>query len=134
MIIEKLNSLCIENGISLTALCKEITGSSGNLPTWKKNNIKPEWLRKICLKFNISSDYLLDLSDDKSSHPNNPYTQEERDMLIRFSRLNNDYKIKAQAYMIDLYEKQMDSLSYMEKTADWMDDLDDEKMTLKEAK
>ena len=102
MIIEKLEALCSQNGTTLTALCKEITGSSGNLPTWKKDKIRPEWLKKICLKFNISSDFLLDLPNYKESM----LTVDEQNTLLRFKRLNEDYQIKAQAYMIDLYEKQ----------------------------
>lgn len=104
MIIEKLEVLCIQNGTTLTALCKEITGSSGNLPTWKKDKIRPDWLREICLKFNISSDYLLDLPAPNTKVAD--LTQDEQNTLLRFKRLNPDYQIKAQSYMIDLYEKQ----------------------------
>lgn len=103
MIIEKLETLCAQNGTTLTALCKEITGSSGNLPTWKKDKIRPDWLREICLKFNISSDYLLDLPNLNSK---SNLTQDEQHTLSRFKRLNPDYQIKAQSYMIDLFEKQ----------------------------
>lgn len=105
MIIEKLEILCKEKGTNLTTLCKEITGSSGNLPTWKKDKIRPEWLRQICLKFNISSDYLLDLPDSNNII-NFELSKEEQNVLIRFNRLKEDYQIKAQAYMVDLYEKQ----------------------------
>lgn len=105
MIIEKINALCIQNGTNLTALCKEITGSSGNLPTWKKDHIRPEWLRQICLKFNISSNYLLELPDIENTN----LSVYEQDVLIRFKRLNPDYQIKTLSYMIDLYEKQESS-------------------------
>lgn len=105
MIIEKLEILCKEKGTNLTTLCKEITGSSGNLPTWKKDKIRPEWLRQICLKFNISSDFLLDLPDSNNI-TNFELSKEEQNVLIRFNRLKEDYQIKAQAYMVDLYEKQ----------------------------
>lgn len=104
MIIEKINALCIQNGTNLTALCKEITGSSGNLPTWKKDRIRPEWLRQICLKFNISSDYLLELQNEATTHAD--LSIYEQDVLLRFKRLNPDYQIKTLSYMIDLYEKQ----------------------------
>lgn len=108
MIIEKLNILCAQNGISLTALCKEITGSSGNLPTWKKDRIRSDWLKEICLKFNISSDFLLDLSCSSNNSNDIPpsLSQDEKNVLLRFKRLNPDYQIKAQSYMVDLYEKQ----------------------------
>ncbi len=106
MIIEKIEVLCSENNTTLTALCKEITGSSGNLPTWKKDKIRPDWLRAICLKFNISSDYLLNLPNP-SNNRNAHLSQEECNALLRFNRLKEDYKIKAQSYMVDLYEKEL---------------------------
>lgn len=89
MIIEKLNELCIQNGISLTNLCKEITGSSGNLPTWKKDKIRPDWLRAICIKFNISSDYLLELPHELNNL-NLSITDIKQKALDSFSQLNED--------------------------------------------
>lgn len=56
---ERIRVLCIENGLTVTELCKLVTGSSGNLPTWKKGNIKAEALCKIADYFNVSVDYLL---------------------------------------------------------------------------
>ncbi|MCD8216009.1 MAG: hypothetical protein LUC97_10275 [Clostridiales bacterium] len=133
MIIEKIDELCVKNGTNLTALCKEITGSSGNLPTWKKDRIRPEWLRAICLKFNVSSDYLMDLP---TSNTNSSLTQDEREALLRFNRLSPDYKIKTQAYMVDLYEKQENSKTFSEKLASRFDDDVDieEETNLKQAK
>ena len=37
---------------------------------------------------------------------NTTLSQKERDVLIRFNRLNDDYQIKSQSYMISLFEKQ----------------------------
>lgn len=67
MIFERIKTLCAKNNTSPTALCKETTGSSGNLPTWKKDNIKPEWLTKLAQYFNVSTDYLLGLTDHERS-------------------------------------------------------------------
>lgn len=117
--IELLDEICVKNGTSLTALCKEITGSSGNLPTWKKDRIRSDWLRAICIKFNISSDYLLGLTSDSSL--NASFSKEEREALNRFNRLNSDYRIKAQSYMVDLYEKQENNKSFNERLEDWVD-------------
>ena len=114
MIIEKIEAICAQNGTNLTALCKEITGSSGNLPTWKKDRIRPDWLKAICLKFNISSDYLLDLPNNSTIYSN--LTQDEQNALLRFNRLNPDYQVKVQAYMVDLYETQESKKSFNENT------------------
>lgn len=62
---EKIKKLCEERGISITRLCKEITGSSGNLPTWKKGNISSGNLVKIAQYFDVSADSILGI--EKSS-------------------------------------------------------------------
>ena len=72
---QRIQSLCQENGITITALCVKITGSKGNLSTWKNGNIRPEWLSAISDEFGVSTDYLLgktsvrirteDLSEDE---------------------------------------------------------------------
>jgi len=56
---EIIQGLCKANGITITALCEKITGSKGNLSTWKKNNIRNDYLIKISEYFNVSTDYLL---------------------------------------------------------------------------
>ena len=57
--LDVIEKLCKENGTSVTALCKMVTGSSGNLPTWKKGNIRNDYLLKIAQYFNVSTDFLL---------------------------------------------------------------------------
>lgn len=56
---ERLKMLCESKNISITNLCLEITGSRGNLSTWKKGNINPVSLIKIADYFDVSTDYLL---------------------------------------------------------------------------
>ena len=65
---ELIKSLCIKNGISITYLCEHVTGSKGNLQTWKKDNIKPTSLKKIADYFDVSVDYLLGRTDNPGSH------------------------------------------------------------------
>lgn len=61
-----LNFELKDNGISITKLCLDITGSKGNLPTWKKGNINPVSLLKIADYFNVTVDYLL----GRTNYPN----------------------------------------------------------------
>ncbi len=61
---ERIKTLCLENGLTVTELCKQVTGSSGNLPTWKKGNINPVSLVKIADCFHVSVDYLLGRTDE----------------------------------------------------------------------
>lgn len=58
-IYERITSLCLANGTTVTALCRELKGSKGNLSTWKKGNLKADDLIQIADKFNVSIDYLL---------------------------------------------------------------------------
>ena len=58
----RVKALCDETSISVNSLITEISGSSGNLPTWKKGHIRSDWLAAICLKFNVSADYILGIS------------------------------------------------------------------------
>lgn len=61
---ERIERLCKEKGISPTNLCVQVTGSRGNLPTWKKGNINPVSLVKIADYFGVSTDYLLGRTDN----------------------------------------------------------------------
>jgi len=65
-IYKRLEYLCDKNNIKMTPLCLEITGSRGNLDTWKKGNIRNDFLIKISEKFNVSTDYLLCRTDDST--------------------------------------------------------------------
>ena len=58
-IFSRLQEICKSNGTTPTALCKRITGSSGNLSTWKKGNIRADYLQEIADYFDVSVDYLL---------------------------------------------------------------------------
>ena len=52
-------------------------------------------------------------------------SKEEREALNRFNRLEPDQQIKAQSYMIELYEKQEENKGWIEKNSDWTDNSDD---------
>lgn|GEM_PF-4350978 len=58
-IYKRIKDLCELNGVKVTVLCKEVTGSPGNLSTWKKGNIRSEWLAMIAERFGKTADYIL---------------------------------------------------------------------------
>lgn len=62
-IYERLQALCRENGTTPTSLCVDVTGSQGNLATWKKGNIRTDYLLQIANRFDVSIDYLLGRTD-----------------------------------------------------------------------
>lgn len=59
----KLKKLCDERGTNVTKLCEIVTGSSGNLATWKKGYMRSDYLMKAAEHLDVSSDYLLGLDD-----------------------------------------------------------------------
>lgn len=81
---ERIDYLCKKNNITITKLCLEITGSKGNLPTWKKGNINPASLMKIADYFSCSVDYLLGRTEKSSP---SELTENEQRMLDIFSGL-----------------------------------------------
>ena len=58
-LFERILALCKEKGTNVTAVCKAVTGSSGNLPTWKKGNVNSETLAALSDYFGTTSDFLL---------------------------------------------------------------------------
>lgn len=56
---ERLKEACKQKGTTVTVLCIEVTGSSGNLPTWKKGYMRSDYLLKCAEILNVSTDYLL---------------------------------------------------------------------------
>lgn len=58
-VYERLRELCKKNNLTPTSLCIDITGSQGNLATWKKGNIRSDYLLQIADRFGVSVDYLL---------------------------------------------------------------------------
>lgn len=88
---ERIECLCKENNTTVTRLCLEITGSKGNLPTWKKGNINPISLMKIADYFNCSVDYLLGRTEKSSP---SELTENEQEILYYFSKLTIEQQLK----------------------------------------
>ena len=61
---QKLKNICEAKGINITQLCKQVTGSSGNLSTWKKGYMRSDYLSKSADILEVSTDYLLDRTDE----------------------------------------------------------------------
>jgi|GEM_PF-3355355 len=60
----RLKSTCEEKGTNVTSVCKSVTGSNGNLDTWKKGHIRSDYLAETARTLGVSTDYLLCLTDD----------------------------------------------------------------------
>lgn len=86
---ERIRILCVENGLTVTDLCKQVTGSTGNLPTWKKGNVKAESLCKIADYFNVSVDYLLGRTDDRTANASSINTGDINNNISGDNNQNN---------------------------------------------
>ena len=61
-------------------------------------------IKRIAEFFGVSSDYLLETSEDKVNLPQN-LSEDEKDVLFVFKRLNNIQKAKLQAYLQGLLQE-----------------------------
>jgi len=68
-IYERISDLCKANGTSISKLCNDVTGSLGNTSTWKKGNVRNDYLIEIAERLNVSADYILGRTDDPSPQP-----------------------------------------------------------------
>lgn len=100
MITDRIRELCDDRGTSLTALCKEVTGSSGNTATWNKDRVRSDWLREICKKLSVSADYLLELSDNKQISVSN--SSESVFAVNSSSRNNSEWMDKINKLPVNL--------------------------------
>ena len=66
-----LKTLRTEKGVSQTQLAKEIGVSAGNIGDWEIGRSKPGYVALAALArfFEVSADYLLELSPEKTSEP-----------------------------------------------------------------
>ena len=88
-IFNRIEALCNESNISISALITEITGSSGNAPTWKKGHIRSDYLKAICLKFNVSSDFVLGIDNQKFD-----FSENEKELLALFNDMSEREQLK----------------------------------------
>ena len=86
---QKLQKLCKQKNTNITKLCEQVTGSSGNLTTWKKGYMRSDYLAKAADILGVSTDYLLDRTiepdDEKSSLSG--LTENEREIVKIFKEL-----------------------------------------------
>jgi LPS sulfotransferase NodH len=56
---DRLKKICKEHKTSVSALCQQVTGNTGNLATWQKGYMRSDWLAQCADYLNCSVDYLL---------------------------------------------------------------------------
>lgn len=109
---EIIEKLCNEHGITITNLCKQVTGSSGNLSTWKKGYMRSDYLKKVADILNVSADQLLDRANpqyisgnvfangsdnvitNNSNNISNPSAIEDDEVWDTYSKLSTKDKLE----------------------------------------
>ncbi len=88
LIYQRIQDACRDNNTTITALCKSLTGSQGNLATWKKGNIRIEHLLKISHFTNVSLDYLTGITDTKEKKPSlfESFSAEEVELIKAYRK------------------------------------------------
>lgn len=86
---KKLQNLCNQKGTNISTLCREVTGSPGNLATWKKGYMRSDYLAKAADILDCTTDYLLDR--EKSEVTNTCITSSEQKVLDEYRSLNFYY-------------------------------------------
>ena len=121
---EFLKKICIERGTTVTELCKQVTGNSGNLATWKKGYMRSDYLKKAAEILNVSVDYLLGRTED--SNAANDKGKDKRAVKVldeknsdfdcgdffnnkavskAYDRLSEREKLQVMMYILDVAEK-----------------------------
>lgn len=97
---DRLKRLCDERGTTVTKLCEIVTGSSGNLATWKKGYMRSDYLLKVAQYFGVSVDYLLGYTPNEQSDG-------KTEKLLTFASKLTDEQLDA---FIDSYSRILEQL------------------------
>lgn len=82
---DRLKQLCSEKNTTITKLCEIVTGSGGNLATWKKGYMRSDYLMKAAEHLDVTSDYLLGL--DTEPNRKTPLSEDKQRLLEMYDLL-----------------------------------------------
>ena len=102
-IIDRIDKLIVENQTTGKEVANAIGISPGNITDWRKDRAKPssEVIAKLARYFKVPTDYLLGITDSPYEDNDLDYmigkygdslTEEEKQMIVSFLRMDNDEK------------------------------------------
>lgn len=105
--MKRIKNLRETRGISQQRLASELNVTQAMVSKYELGVSEPDvtMIKRIAEYFGVSSDYLLELSDDKTAISVSGLSQEEKDVLFGFKRLNKIQKAKLQAYLQGLLQE-----------------------------
>ena len=132
MFSDQLKLLRNEMGLSQRELCKILCVSSGAIAMWETDKRQPDiaTLCKLADYFNVSIDYLLGRTEEKSpipitqkihghgdvlprTVPLDQLTEEEQELIEKYRKLAYGSKLRVEAYTKVLLEQQEESDSIL---------------------
>jgi len=104
--MKRLKILRETRNMSQQRLAAELNVTQAMVSKYELGTSEPDidTIKRIAVFFNVSSDYLLEISEDKISLPSN-LSEEEKDVLFGFKRLDSIQKAKLQAYLQGLLQE-----------------------------
>ncbi len=105
--MNRIRILREERGINQQRLAAELNVTQAMISKYELEISKPDLntIRRIAEFFGVSSDYLLEISDEKISVSSFGLSEAEREILFGFKRLNTIQKAKLQAYLQGLLQE-----------------------------
>ena len=105
--MKRLKILREERRMSQQRLATELNVTQAMISKYEQGSCEPDiaMIRQIAQLFGVSSDYLLEISDDKISISSFGLSNAEKDVLFGFKRLDNLQKAKLQAYLQGLLQE-----------------------------
>lgn len=100
----KLKKLCKEKGTNVTNLCEIVTGSSGNLATWKKGYMRSDYLKKSAEYLGVTTDYLLGL-DNVQSRKTESISENAQELIEMYTQLSERNQLKIIGYVQRMLEE-----------------------------
>ena len=74
-IYRRIRDICIENGDKIADMCVAITGSQQKIPAFEDGSIIDDYLVQICEYLDVSTDYLLGLSEERIIYDSTPLSE-----------------------------------------------------------
>lgn len=104
--MERIKILRETRNMSQQRLAVELNVTQAMVSKYELGISEPDigMIKRIAEFFGVSSDYLLEISEDKVNLPSN-LSEEEKDVLFGFKRLDNIQKSKLQAYLHGLLQE-----------------------------
>lgn len=105
--MKRIKTLREARGISQQRLAAELDVTQAMISKYELDISEPDirTIRRLSEFFGVSSDYLLEITDDKINVSSFGLTDSEKDVLFRFKRLDGIQKEKLKAYLKGLLQE-----------------------------